>query len=199
MIPFNSIQPTNDCVWIPIGMLNYPAKRNESVPITGETAPAISGYGGTMLFSILKWIHVLSAIVAVGANLTYGIWLARTARRSDVLPFTLQTIKLIDDRIANPAYVLLLITGLAMVFVLPLPLTTPWLLTALVLYVILVLVGLAGYTPTLRRQIQVLDRKGSQSPDYQALARRGTILGIVLGVLAIAIVFLMVVKPGLWA
>src|SRR5262249_53259431 len=109
------------------------------------------------------------------------------------------TIKLIDDRVANPAYVLLLLTGLAMAFVLPVPLSTPWLLTALVLFGILVLVGLAGYTPTLRRQIEVLDREGSQSPDYQALARRGTMLGVVLGVLAIAIVFLMVVKPGLWA
>jgi uncharacterized membrane protein len=150
-----------------------------------------------MLFSLLKWIHVLSAIVAVGANLTYGIWLGRSAGRTDVLPFTLRTIKLIDDRVANPAYVLLLITGLAMVFVLPLPLSTPWLLTALVLYAMLVLVGLAGYTPTLRRQIQLLESEGSQSPNYQALARRGTTLGVVLGVLAIAIVFLMVVKPGL--
>jgi uncharacterized membrane protein len=152
-----------------------------------------------MLFLILKWLHILFAIIAIGANVTYGIWIARAARSAEILPFTLQTIKLIDDRLANPAYGLLLITGLSMVFVLPLPLTTPWLLTALILYLILVLVGLGGYTPTLRRQIQLLTSRSFQSPDYQVLARRGTILGIVLGVLAIAIVFLMVVKPGLWA
>ena len=152
-----------------------------------------------MLFSILKWLHVLAAIIAVGANATYGIWLARSSRRADILPFTLKTIKLIDDRVANPAYLLLLITGLAMAFVLPLPLSTPWILTSLVLFVILVLIGLAGYTPTLRRQIQILESEGFQSPNYQALARRGTLLGIVLATLAIAIVFLMVVKPGLWA
>ena len=152
-----------------------------------------------MLFSILKWLHVLAAIIAVGANATYGIWLARASRSADFLPFTLRTIKLIDDRVANPAYVLLLLTGLAMAFVLPLPLTTPWLLTALVLFLILVLVGLGGYTPTLRRQIQLIESEGSQSPNYQALARRGTLLGVILAILAIAIVFLMVVKPGLWA
>jgi uncharacterized membrane protein len=152
-----------------------------------------------MLFSILKWIHVLAAIIAVGANATYGVWLARASRSADVLPFTLRTIKLIDDRLANPAYGLQLLTGLAMAFILPLPLTTPWLLTALVLYAILVLVGLGGYTPTLRRQIQVLDKEGFRSPNYQALSRRGTLIGIVLAILAIAIVFLMVVKPGLWA
>ena len=152
-----------------------------------------------MLFLLLKWLHVLSAIVAVGANVTYGIWLTRASRSPDVLPFTLRTIKLIDNRIANPAYGLLLITGLSMTFVLPLPLTTPWLLTALVLYVVLVLVGLLGYTPTLRRQIQVLDSEGSGSSNYQALARRGTMLGMALAVLVLVIVFLMVMKPGLWA
>jgi len=152
-----------------------------------------------MLFLLLKWLHVLSAIVAVGANVTYGIWLTRASRSPDVLPFTLRTIKLIDNRIANPAYGLLLVTGLSMTFVLPLPLTTPWLLTALVLYIVLVLVGLLGYTPTLRRQIQVLDSEGSGSSNYQALARRGTMLGMALAVLVLVIVFLMVMKPGLWA
>src|SRR5512138_355260 len=152
-----------------------------------------------MLFPLLKWLHILFAIIAVGANATYGIWLARASRSADFLPFTLRTIKLIDDRLANPAYGLQLITGLLMAFILPMPLTTPWLLVALILYALLVLVGLGGYTPTLRRQIQLLESEGFQSSSYQALARRGTILGIILAVLAIAIVFLMVVKPRLWA
>src|SRR5262245_64759198 len=82
-----------------------------------------------MLFSLIKWIHVLSAITAVGANITYGIWIARASREPKVLPFVLRNIKLIDDRLANPAYGLLLLTGLAMAFLGPIPLTTPWLLT----------------------------------------------------------------------
>jgi len=152
-----------------------------------------------MLYLYLKWLHVLSAIIAVGANATYGIWLARASRDTDNLPFTLKGIKMLDDRFANPAYGLLLITGLAMVFTAPLPLTTPWLLTGLVLYGVLVLVGLLGYTPALRRQIQILEAEGFNSPNYQAQARRGTMLGIILAILAIGIVFLMVVKPALWA
>jgi uncharacterized membrane protein len=88
-----------------------------------------------MLYLLVKWLHVLAAIAAVGANITYGIWIARASRQPDALPFTLRGIKLIDDRLANPAYGLLLITGLLMVFNVGLSLTTPWLLTALVLYV----------------------------------------------------------------
>jgi uncharacterized membrane protein len=152
-----------------------------------------------MLYPLLKWLHVLLAITAIGANLTYGIWIARAARQTDALPFTLRGVKLLDDRLANPAYGLLFVTGLLMVIVGDLQLTTPWLLTALILYVMMGLVGFFGYTPTLRGQIRVLESEGFQSPGYQALARRGTILGIVVAVLVIAIVFLMVVKPALWA
>ena len=152
-----------------------------------------------MSYLLLKWLHVLSAIVAVGANLTYGIWIARASRNPEVLPFTLRSIKLIDDRVANPAYGALLVTGLLMAFVAPLSLTIPWLLTGLVLYGFVVLVSLFGYTPTLRRQIQVLDSEGFNAPAYQMLARRGRNLGIILAVLTVVIVYLMVVKPGLWA
>jgi uncharacterized membrane protein len=150
------------------------------------------------LYQMLKWLHVLAAIVAVGANATYGIWIARASRHPDVLPFTLRSIKLIDDRIANPAYGALLITGLLMVFVVRASLTTPWLLAALVLYALVVLVGLFGYTPTLRRQIRILDSEGFNSPSYRTLAHRGMLLGIVIAILVIVIVFLMVVKPGAW-
>jgi uncharacterized membrane protein len=151
------------------------------------------------LYPILKWLHILAAIAAVGANITYGIWIGRASRHPDVLPFTLKGIKTLDDRLANPAYGLLLITGLLMVFLVEMPLTTPWLLTALVLYALLVLVGLFGYTPTLRQQIQALESKGPDSNEYRAVAGRGTALGILLGVLAVAIVFMMAVKPALWA
>lgn len=152
-----------------------------------------------MLYLLLKWLHVLSAIVAVGSNLTYGIWITRASASPNNLPFTLRGVKLIDDRLANPAYGLLLITGLAMAGVGGLRLSTPWLLSALVLYVAVVLVGLFGFTPALRRQIELVDSDGLTSPAYQAAARRSTLLGVLTSVLVIVIVFLMVVKPGLWA
>jgi uncharacterized membrane protein len=150
-----------------------------------------------MLFLILKWLHVLSAIVAVGANVTYGFWTARASRDPNALPFTLRGIKLIDDRIANPAYGVLLVTGLAMAHAGRFSIKAPWLLTSLVLYVLAAAIGLFGYSPNLRRQIQSLDSEGFQSAQYQALARRGKMLGAVLGILVMVIVFLMVVKPRL--
>lgn len=151
-----------------------------------------------MFFLLVKWIHVLSAITAVGANITYGIWMARAARQPAALPFVLHTIKTIDDWVANPLYFLLLLTGLTMAFILPVPLTTPWLLTALVLYAIATVVGMLVFVPVFRRQIGVLETEGAGSQHYQTLARRARILGIVVGVDVLIITFMMVVKPRLW-
>ena len=150
------------------------------------------------LFLLVKWIHVLSAITAVGANITYGIWMVRAQRQPEVLPFVLKTIKLIDDRVANPLYALLLITGLTMAFILPVPLTTPWLLTALILYAIATVLGLFVFVPLFKRQVQLLETQGAASEPYRAVARRVRVFGILVGIDVLIITFMMVVKPPLW-
>lgn len=151
-----------------------------------------------MLLLLVKWIHVLSAIAAVGSNLTYGIWIARASAEPKSLPFVLRNIRFVDQRLANPGYALLLLTGLTMAFLLPLPLTTPWLLTSLILYISAALFGIFGYSPVIRRQIALLESKGFESPDYKAVASRSTLYGILVTVDIVVIVFLMVVKPALW-
>jgi uncharacterized membrane protein len=109
----------------------------------------------------------------------------------------LRGIKTLDDRFANPAYVLLLVLGLGMTFMAGIPLSTFWIASALVLYVVLVLLGLLVYSPTLKKQIAALEASGTSSPEYARLSQRGTVVGIVLAVDVLLIVFLMVVKPTL--
>ncbi|MFN2557966.1 MAG: DUF2269 family protein [Nitriliruptorales bacterium] len=146
-------------------------------------------------YLLLKFVHVTLAIVAVGFNASYGVWLARAAQDPEQLPHVLRGIKTLDDWFANPAYALLLVTGLAMVWVGDLDLGTFWLSTALGLYVLLVVLGAAGYTPVLRRQIRTLEESGPESEEFRRLMQRGQALGGVLAVLVIVIVFLMVTKP----
>ena len=59
------------------------------------------------------------------------------------------------------------------------------------------LLAAAVFTPTLRKQIEVLEAEGPQGDRYRALAARSRGSGIVLGVIVIGIVFLMVTKPTL--
>ena len=148
-------------------------------------------------YSLLKFLHVFFAIVAVGFNATYGIWLARAAREPEHQGHVLRGVKVLDDRFANPAYALLLVTGLLMVWVGDLDLTTFWISTSLGLYLLAVALGLFAYTPLLRRQIATYEASGPGSPEFQRLGRRGAVLGAILGVDVAVIVFLMVVKPTL--
>jgi uncharacterized membrane protein len=152
-----------------------------------------------MLFLVLKFVHVLCAILAVGFNATYGLILGR-ARRGGLdgreMAFALKTVKIMDDRVANPCYFLLGITGVTMVLRQGYPWSYMWIHGSLALLVVVAVVGLAFYTPTLRRQIEVLETRGASDPEFASLSTRGAILGGILGVLVLVIVGLMVYKPS---
>ena len=149
-------------------------------------------------YLFLKYIHVLLAIVAVGANATYGVWMAMGAREPQHLRVVLQGIRYLDRRVANPAYAFLVVTGLAMVAVGDVRLTTPWMMAALVVYLVAAALGVRGFAPALRRQIQAVESPGPQSEDYRRAATSARSLGLVFMVLVLVIVFLMVTKPALW-
>jgi len=149
------------------------------------------------LFLILKFIHIFAAITAVGMNISYGIWLGRADNDLARNTFALKTIKFIDDRIANPAYGVLLITGLLMVLTLPIPITTLWIDIALILYVALLVVAIGFYSPTLRNQVKLVEAGDSTSAEFHRLNSRGTMVGAALGVIVFLILVLMVFKPHL--
>ena len=145
-------------------------------------------------FLLLKWIHVLSAIVALGANITYGVWSARGSADPAHMGFVLRGIKFLEDRVANPAYGLLLVTGLVMAFT-QYSITTTWILIGLGVYIVMAATATALYTPTLKRQIASLDSGGLNSPAFVSASARARGIGIFLGVLGVFVVFVMVFKP----
>jgi uncharacterized membrane protein len=149
-----------------------------------------------MAYLTIKFFHIVLAIVAIGTNMTYGVWFARANQNPAFAPVALRGIKFMDDWIANPAYLLMLPTGIAMVLVAHLSFATHWISWAMTLWVIAVLAGIFGYSPTLRAQIAAVDREGIASPAAHALATRGYVWSAVLGVLVFAIVVLMVFKPA---
>jgi uncharacterized membrane protein len=148
-------------------------------------------------FTIIKFLHILMAIIAVGFNISYGVWLARAARDPEHEEWAVGGIKILDDRFANPAYGLLLVTGLIMVWIAYPRITDLWIILALILYALAVVLGAVFYSPLLRKQKALLSDGRRDTDEYRRLTNRGRSLGILLAVDVVAIVFLMVTKPTL--
>jgi len=150
------------------------------------------------LYLFLNWVHVLAAITALGANLTYAVWIRLGERSQPNLLHTLRGIQFLDARIANPAYGVVVVTGLLMVWANKLSLLTSWITIPLILVIVVTGLGIAVYSPALTRQIQAADADGPTSTSYRAASRRALLAGALTTILVVAIVFVMVVKPVLW-
>lgn len=150
-----------------------------------------------MLYESLKFIHILFAMIAVGGNLTYGFWIATASVHPQTLPHVLRRVRDFDRYIANPAYVLLLLSGALLAYVGGSGWAN-WVVIAIVLWLVVAGLGTGLFLPALTRQIDALDRHGSHSKTYQELAKRTTLLGIVNMVPVLIILALMVVKPDGW-
>ncbi|HET9522221.1 MAG TPA: DUF2269 family protein [Candidatus Limnocylindrales bacterium] len=146
------------------------------------------------LFIALKLVHVLSAITAVGANVTYAFWLRRGGTDRERLLYSIDGVRRMDRLIANPAYIVLLVTGVLMVLTGAYSFETGWIAAAIVLYIATAIVGITLFAPALRRQ-QAEAERDPTSPAYAAAANRSNLLGILTVVIVIVIVYLMVAKP----
>jgi len=145
-------------------------------------------------YNLLKFLHVLLAITAVGSNITYGVWKALGAREPAHAPFALKGIAFIDNRVANPAYGGLLITGLVLLAVGQVGFPG-WVIAALILFALLIVIAVGFYSRVVRQQIQVMDAEGVASAAYKRLDAQAMTYGIVSLLIALLIVFMMVVKP----
>ncbi len=150
----------------------------------------------TIPYEILKYVHILAAIVAVGANITYGVWSVRSRREPAHLAYTIRGIQFLDNRIANPAYGVLFLTGLAMVIVGGIGLKL-WVVVAVILFVAIAVIGFAYFTPLVRRQLALLDAGDASSAEFERLARRNAMIGPILGLLVLIILGMMVFQPSL--
>jgi len=145
-------------------------------------------------YLLLKYLHVLLAITSVGSNITYAVWKTLGAREPAHAPFALKGIAFIDNRVANPAYGGLLITGLILLAVGEVGFRG-WVIAALILFALLIVVAVGFYSRVVRQQIKVMDAEGVASVAFKRLDSQAMTYGIISLVIALLIVFLMVVKP----
>ncbi|MEY2477191.1 MAG: hypothetical protein QOG87_2506 [Actinomycetota bacterium] len=146
--------------------------------------------------STVKFVHVLLAILAVGSNLSYGIWLAGAGQAPENDAHALRGIKRLHERVAIPAYVLLGVTGVILLARGPWDLLTPWITASCMLYLVGLVAAVLGYAPALKNQLLALEQRGPGSPGYRSATRLTTIAGGLTATLVVVVTFLMVTKPG---
>ncbi|MCL4791406.1 MAG: DUF2269 family protein [Gammaproteobacteria bacterium] len=148
------------------------------------------------IYLSLKWLHIASACIGFGSNVTHIFWLlaanADPVHRSNIL----RLIKKIDDRLAVPAYVVTTICGTVMWLALW-PTNTPWIIVSLVVTLVLAAMGTA-YGPFMKRWIRLTALQQAEQRQIAGLSRVLTTAWIGITVSVFAVLYLMVWKPVLW-
>lgn len=152
-----------------------------------------------MMYLSLKYLHILSMVLLFGTGLgsAFYKWMADRSGNLAHIAVTNRHVVLADWLFTTPTVIFQPISGLWMVYLLHYPLTTPWILLSLGLYV----VAGACWLPVVWLQIQMRKlseqavAKQTSLPDlYWRYARYWFWLGVPAFVAMILIVLLMVFK-----
>lgn len=152
-------------------------------------------------YTALKFVHVLSAVVWVGGACTaqvYGLLAARTNDPVKVASFAKDT-EFVGTRIFLPSSLILLVSGM---FTLHdssglWSYSQGWVQFGLVIIALSIVVGAAYLGPEAGRIARATERSGVESPEVQARIQRIFLVSRIELVLLLAVVFDMVVKPGM--
>lgn len=157
-----------------------------------------------MDYLVLKWIHVLSSTILFGAGVgsAFHLFAATLRRQVDGIAMATRNVVLADWLLTTTTAVLQPVSGLALVHMLGLPYSTPWVAWSLALYV----VAIACWLPVVVIQIRMRDlvahaqRAGAPVPAaYDRLFHWWTGLGCVAFLVFLLIFWLMVAKRLPWA
>jgi uncharacterized membrane protein len=160
---------------------------------------AVTGY------QLSLWLHITAVVVGLGATFAESIAFP-VAMQMDArfLPYLHRLQRRINQWLATPALLVILITGMYQVSDAELSFGDAWISAAFA--IVIVLGGLSGayFIPTDRRlEAQVAEEIAAAgdgdfkpSEDYLRAARLEGIMGAVAGLLVVIAIYLMVVKPG---
>lgn len=150
--------------------------------------------------NVLLWLHIGSAVVGFGPTFTFPLWGALAAARGPQnVPLVLAGIRAILNRVVIPLALVVLGTGVALIFVSGFDFfASEWLWIAVLLFAVNFTVGVGMGLPNLNRVLAIFE--SGQAPErmdeLQARGSRQRLLGLIQGLLVLVILGLMVWKPG---
>jgi hypothetical protein len=160
---------------------------------------AITGY------EISLWLHISAAVIGFGATFAEAIFFpVAMSMGPRYLPLVHQLQLTINRYLANPALLIVLLTGIYQTADGDWKFGSFWISATFA--IVIVLGGLLGgfFIPTDKKLLPMVEAEIAAAGDgpvvlsaeYQQRARAEGIAGSIAGVLVIVAIFLMVVKPG---
>jgi uncharacterized membrane protein len=154
-------------------------------------------------YLVIKWVHILSSVLMVGTGLGSAFYMFFTNRSGSVAAQAVVTRLVVraDWWFTTPTVILQPLSGIAMMQLAGWPLSSPWLMSSIALYL---LAGIC-WLPVVWLQIRMArlaahaQAEGTALPDqYWRDARLWEVLGYPAFVAMAVVFFLMVNKPVLW-
>jgi hypothetical protein len=153
------------------------------------------------LYSISLWLHISAAVVGLGATFALAVGFPLALKLdARYLPFVHHLSRAVNLRLASPALLVLIVTGIYQALDSD-TMGDPWVGGTFLIAIILG--GLQGsyFVPTDKKLAALAEKElatgaTTLSADYQRQAQREGGIGALAGFLIIVAVFLMVTKPG---
>ena len=152
-----------------------------------------------MTYLILKYFHIISAILLFGTGLgsAFYKWMADRSGNINHMAITNKNVVLADWLFTTPTVIFQPLSGIWMASLVGLPLTTPWILYSLILYVI----AGACWLPVVYLQIKMqkmanhaLENNTELPILYWKYAKMWFVLGIPAFIAMVLVVLLMTLK-----
>jgi uncharacterized membrane protein len=152
-------------------------------------------------FEILRLVHILSAIAGFGPTFAFAVLGPMAAKKQGPEGITImENMVAIEKKLVVPAAVVVQpVSGVLLIFERNWNedfFSHTWLWVALLLYATALYLALGQQTPTSEKMIDMAKEGKAQTPEFGALASKVSKIGPVLTLLLVAIIVLMVLRPG---
>jgi uncharacterized membrane protein len=160
------------------------------------------------LFVLFLFLHVLAAIVAFGPTFAFPLIGGAAQKNPRHAAFAAEVNLLLEDKLVIPFALSMPVTGALMIIFGEVDLFQPWLLIAIVVYVVAIGFSVLVQTPASKEMAQLLkampatspgpgatiaEAAGGPPPRLAELGRQIQRGGMILGVLLLVIIALMVI------
>ena len=147
-----------------------------------------------MSYMLLKVLHILFAIVAVGFSISFGIIMATAAGNLDTTRFGLRLVKRLES-VSRVGFIGLILSGLLLGWMGEVGWHALWFTGSLVISLVAFTIGMMVAVPSLKAQIALAAQPAPPMDQLKRLSGRSRAVGITLGSMSLLILFLMVLKP----